>query len=89
MKDSSLIQLVEDPFFLIAEIGNNHQGKIELAEQMVKAASEAGAHAVKFQKRDNKNLYSSKLASEPYNNPNSFGKTYLEHRENVELSIEE
>jgi len=83
------LQTLPDPFFLIAEIGNNHQGNLSLAKKMVTAAADSGAHAVKFQKRDNKNLYSSELASEPYNNPNSFGKTYLEHRQNVELSIEQ
>ncbi len=37
-----------DPF-IIAEIGVNHEGSIELAKEMISSASEAGAHAVKFQ----------------------------------------
>mgnify|MGYP001265611499 CR=1 FL=1 len=34
---------------VIAEIGNNHEGDLVLAEKMIEAAHEAGAHAVKFQ----------------------------------------
>jgi sialic acid synthase SpsE len=35
--------------FVIAEIGNNHNGDVDLAEQLIEAAAEAGADAVKFQ----------------------------------------
>ena len=39
----------EKQVFIIAEIGNNHEGNFELAKEMVLLASEAGADAVKFQ----------------------------------------
>ena len=42
---------------------------------------EAGASAVKLQKRDNKTFYTKELFDEPYNHPNSFEKTYGKHRE--------
>mgnify|MGYP001280637612 CR=1 FL=1 len=43
--------------FIIAEIGNNHNGSIELAKQLVDLAQESGADCVKFQMRDMKSLY--------------------------------
>ncbi len=47
------------PAFIIAEIGNNHQGDIELAKQLVDYAIEAGADCAKFQMRDTSSLYTS------------------------------
>src|SRR5438093_11811603 len=37
------------PVFVVAEIGNNHDGSIRQAERLIEAAAEAGADAVKFQ----------------------------------------
>lgn len=45
------------PSFLIAEVGNNHNGSVDLAKQLVDLAVEAGADAVKFQLRDLDALY--------------------------------
>lgn len=45
------------PAFLIAEIGNNHNGSVDLAKKLVDLAAEAGADAVKFQLRDMDALY--------------------------------
>ena len=71
--------------FIIAEIGHNHQGNIKTAMQLIKEAKNAGADAVKLQKRDNKSLYTSKFYNSPYDNPNSYGDTYGEHREYLEF----
>lgn len=80
---------MSSPCFIVAEIGNNHQGSFELAVKLIEKAKEAGADAVKFQKRDIKSLMTDKLYHTPYPGNNSFGKTYGEHREILELSIED
>ena len=76
----------ESDCYVIAEIGHNHQGKLEIAREMIKRARECGAHAVKLQKRDNKNLYTKEMYNKPYDNENSFGATYGEHRETLEFN---
>lgn len=75
--------------YVIAEIGHNHQGKLETARRMFEKAKEAGASAVKLQKRDNRGLYSKAAYERPYDNENSFGATYGEHREALEFGREQ
>ncbi|HET6684407.1 MAG TPA: N-acetylneuraminate synthase family protein [Gaiella sp.] len=75
----------DTPCFVIAEIGHNHQGSVEKARELIQAAHEAGADAVKLQKRDNRRLYTRELYESPYDNENSFGATYGSHREALEL----
>ena len=76
------------PAFLVAEIGNNHQGSLAMARDMVRAAAACGASAVKFQKRDNAALFTKAGLDSPYEGKNSFGKTYGRHRAALELSGE-
>jgi sialic acid synthase len=77
--------------YVIAEVGCNHKGEIEIAKEMITVASLfCKVDAIKFQKRNNKELltpnqYSS---SHPYP-PNSYGATYGEHREYLEFSVEQ
>lgn len=71
--------------YVIAEIGHNHQGSLEKAKQLFKAAAECGVNAVKLQKRDNKSLFTKAAYHKPYENENSFGATYGEHREALEF----
>jgi sialic acid synthase len=75
--------------FIIAEVGHNHQGNLEQALKLIEAASTAGASAVKFQKRENKTLFTPKMYDEPYNSENSFGSTYGLHRDALEFGLEE
>lgn len=75
--------------FIIAEIGHNHQGNLEICKQMFKAAKECGADAVKLQKRDNLSLYTKTFYNSPYNSENAFGPTYGLHREALEFGEKE
>ena len=75
--------------YVIAEIGHNHQGKLETAKEMFKTAKECGADAVKLQKRDNRSLFTKAGYTRPYDNPNSYGETYGEHREFLEFGLDE
>ncbi|MCK6625143.1 MAG: N-acetylneuraminate synthase family protein [Anaerolineae bacterium] len=75
--------------YVIAEIGHNHQGDLEKAKEMFRVAKECGADAVKLQKRDNRSLYTKAGYNRPYDNRNSFGATYGEHREALEFGRDE
>jgi len=75
--------------YVIAEIGHNHQGNIETAMELFRAAKQAGVNAVKLQKRDNKALYTRAMYDKPYDNENSFGSTYGAHREALEFGLDE
>jgi sialic acid synthase len=78
----------DTPCFVIAEVGNNHQGDLEKAKALIRAAADSGADAVKVQKRDNRSLYTRALFEAPYDNEQSFGPTYGEHREALELDVD-
>jgi N-acetylneuraminate synthase/sialic acid synthase len=75
--------------YVIAEIGNNHQGEIEKCKQLFVAAKEAGANAVKLQKRDNRALFTRAMYDQPYTSENAFAPTYGAHREYLEFGRDE
>jgi len=56
---------------------------------LFRAAKECGVNAVKLQKRDNRSLYTREMYNKPYDNENSFGTTYGEHREFLEFGMSE
>lgn len=75
---------------VIAEVGCNHKGDMNIAKQMINIAADCGVGVVKFQKRNNKELLSEEQYNAPHPNPmNSYGATYGEHREFLELSLEQ
>jgi len=73
--------------FIIAEIGHNHQGSIDIAFDLIKEAKICGADAVKLQKRDNKKLYTKSFYNSKYDHRNSYGETYGQHRDFLEFDL--
>jgi sialic acid synthase SpsE len=74
---------------IIAEIGINHQGNMDLMKEMMTAAKGCGVDYVKSQKREPKICLTEEQYKRPYNSPHSFGKTYGEHKEFLEFNKEE
>lgn len=75
--------------YVIAEVGHNHGGSLEQCKKIFEEAARCGAHAVKLQKRDNRGLYTRDFFNKPYENENSYGATYGEHREALEFGRSE
>ncbi|XP_049282023.1 sialic acid synthase [Anopheles funestus] len=73
--------------FIVAEIGQNHQGSLCTAKQMIKAAKECGADCVKFQRSNLTEKFTASALARPYAGPNSWGNTYGEHKAWLEFSI--
>ena len=71
--------------YVIAEIGINHNGKIDLAKQLIDKAKQSDCDAVKFQKRTIDVVYSQEELNTP--RQSQFGTTTREQKEGIELSI--
>ena len=84
-----LSNILEKKTIIIAEVGQNHQGSIKIAKKYIKEFAFRGADIIKFQSRNNKELFSKDAYEKNYDSENSFGKTYGEHREKLELSFNE
>jgi N-acetylneuraminate synthase len=76
---------------IVAEIGCNHKGDIEIAKEMIGiAATFCKADAVKFQKRNPRELLAPEKYDAPHPNPmHAYGDTYGAHREFLEFSVEQ
>lgn len=70
--------------FIIAEIGINHNGDIEIAKKLIDLAVSTGCDAVKFQKRTVDKVYSKELLDSPRESP--WGTTQREQKEGLEFS---
>ena len=77
--------------FVIAEAGCNHMGNMDIAHDLINvAAYYCKADSIKFQKRCPKELLTEEQYNAPHPNPkNSYGKTYGEHREFLEFTVEQ
>jgi sialic acid synthase len=82
----SVTEIANERCYVIAEIGQNHQGELSIAKELIRTAKLCGADAVKSQKRDVRLLLTQEEYDRPYDSAHSFGKTYGEHRERLELS---
>ena len=73
--------------FMIAEIGINHNGDVEIAKKLIDMAKECGADAVKFQKRTIDIVYTKELLDSPRQSP--WGMTQRAQKEGLELGKKE
>jgi len=73
--------------FIIAEIGINHNGDINIAKELIKVAHDAGCDAVKFQKRDIDLVYSKELLDSPRESP--WGTTQRDQKQGLEFGQKE
>ena len=71
--------------YFIAEIGQNHQGELSIAKEMVRSLVGTGVSAIKTAKRNIDTCLTEEQKVMLYDNPNSFGKTYYDHRKALEL----
>jgi N-acetylneuraminate synthase len=76
-----------EPCYLIAEIGINHNGDMELAKKLIDKAVEIGFDAVKFQKRTVEVVYSAEELARPRENP--FGPTNGDLKRGLEFGLEQ
>jgi N-acetylneuraminate synthase len=77
----------EQPTFIVAEIGINHNGDVDLARKLIAAAAGAGCDAVKFQKRTVDVVYSEEELARPRESP--FGDTNGDLKRGLEFGEEE
>lgn len=71
---------------VVAEIGCNHKGKMDIAKELIDLAKQCGAAYAKFQKRTPKELLTAEQYATPHPNPyNSYGNSYGLHREFLEF----
>ena len=75
------------PCYVIAEIGINHNGDIDLAKRLISVAVAAGCDAVKFQKRTVEIVYTEKELATP--RPNPWGDTNGDLKRGLEFGQEE
>lgn len=73
--------------FIVAEIGINHNGDLQLAKKLIDVASVAGCDAVKFQKRTVDKVYTKEYLDSPRKSP--WGETQREQKEGLEFGKKE
>ena len=79
-----MISINKKKVFIIAEIGINHNGSLDVAKKLIISAKQAGADAVKLQKRDINLVYSKEDLETPRESP--WGTTTRQQKEGLEFS---
>jgi len=77
----------DQPCYIVAEIGINHNGDLDLAKKLISVALAAGCDAVKFQKRTIDVVYTPEELAKPRENP--FGETNGDLKRALEFGLEE
>jgi sialic acid synthase SpsE len=77
---------INEPVFIIAEIGSTHCASVEIAKKLIDIASQAKVDCVKFQKRDIETLLTKSEKERKYDNVNAMAPTYGEHRKIMEFT---
>ncbi|XP_017076862.2 sialic acid synthase isoform X2 [Drosophila eugracilis] len=80
---------VDNAVYIIAEIGQNHQGCLETAKKMIFEAKKARCHCVKFQKSDLPTKFTRSALEREYVSDHAWGRTYGKHKEFLEFSKEQ
>tara|TARA_Y100000589_G_scaffold91185_1_gene85819 strand:- start:76 stop:1155 length:1080 start_codon:yes stop_codon:yes gene_type:complete len=75
--------------YVISEICCNHCGDIDMAKKFILESKNAGADAVKMQKRNNEKVFTSKAYNQEYTSKHAFAETYGKHRDLLEFNMEQ
>jgi len=78
---------MKEKIFIVAELGINHNGDINIAKEIIKKSTDAGVDAVKFQKRSIERVYTKEELDKSRESP--FGSTNREQKEGLEFNQEE
>jgi sialic acid synthase SpsE len=89
MQELMLNTLDKSACYIIAEVGLNHNGSLDLAKKLIDVAEVAGSNAVKFQKRSVDKLAIKEVMEAKDERFPEFGKTYREIREHLEFDEEQ
>jgi sialic acid synthase SpsE len=77
---------INEPVFIIAEIGSTHCASLDIAKKLIDVASKAKVDCVKFQKRDIETLLTKNEKERKYDSVNAMAPTYGEHRKIMEFT---
>ena len=84
---SDFIIFMRKKIYIVAEIGINHNGSMEICKELIKVAKNAGCNAVKFQKRDLFSTYTKEFLAESRESP--WGKTQFDQKKGLEFDTSE
>ncbi|XP_077287027.1 N-acetylneuraminic acid synthase [Arctopsyche grandis] len=77
------------PCIVVAEAGQNHQGCLDIAKQLILEAKLCGADCIKFQKTCLEEKFNESFLNKKYDSPNSWGATYGDHKRFLEFTEEQ